>query len=209
MRAAGLQVEQVRGVLDFGCGSGRVLPHIAALAPAARCCGCDVDSEAVGWAKRHHPTLHWSISRSLPPLPFADGTFDAVYSISVFSHLDEELQNQWLSELRRVLVPGGAALLSVHGPHAFEQFRSGRVRTRWCRAEAFARGPLQVHEFVFEPYLRTQWNRAELPGVSSRYGLAFHGATYLTEHWSGPFEVLEVRPRAIAGWQDLVVCRKG
>jgi hypothetical protein len=104
-----------------------------------------------------------------------------------------------------VIAPGGIALLSVHGAHAFEQFRTGAVRSRWCRPGAFERPPLAPGEFVFEPYLRSRWNAAELPGVGARYGLAFHGAEYVRERWTGAFDVLEVLPRAITGWQDLVL----
>ncbi len=206
--ALGESAHTVSGLLDFGCGSGRVLPHMAALLPQARSSGCDVDPVAIGWAARHLPHLGWAVSGSGPPLPFATPSFELIYSISVFSHLDEPLQDDWLTELARSLLPGGTALLSVHGQHAFEQFRSGVVRTGWCPPRAFARGPLGNEEFVFEPYVRSVWNRGELPGVGEQYGLAFHGEGYLRTHWSEFFEVLEVRPRALSAWQDLVVCRR-
>ena len=195
-------------ILDFGCGPARVLPHIAALAPDARCSGCDVDAEAVAWARARHPELRFSVSRYEPPLPFADATFDLVYSISVLSHLDEHRQDAWLAELERVLVPGGTALLSVHGAHAFEQFRSGRVRTAWSSSQAFARGPLAADEFTFVPYRRSIWNRAELPGIGGGYGLAFHGERYVRAHWRSWFQVECVAPRALTDWQDVAVLRK-
>ena len=205
---AGGSMSEARAVLDFGCGSGRVLPHMAALAPNALCTGCDVDGGAITWAARHLPALDWSLSDAVPPLPFGADQFDIVYSISVFSHLDEPLQDRWLAELRRVLAPGGIALLAIHGPHAFEQFRTGAVRTRWCPPTAFSRGPLRDEELVFEPYARSVWNRAELPGVGSSYGLAFHGHGYLRRHWPKWLEVLGVRQRGVSDWQDIVVCRK-
>jgi SAM-dependent methyltransferase len=195
-------------VLDFGCGSARVLPHVRARGAGPRCAGCDVDPTAIGWASRHHPELELARSDFAPPLPFADRSFDLVYSISVFSHIDESLQDRWLTELRRVLVPGGVALLSVHGAHAFAQFRSGAVRTGWCDPSVFARGALGPDELVFVPYTRSRWNAGELPGVGRDYGLAFHGADYLRRHFSAVLEVLDVAPRSLAGWQDVAVCRR-
>jgi SAM-dependent methyltransferase len=197
----------LRSVLDFGCGAGRVLPHVSALIPGAACVGCDVDPTAIAWNSRHLPRWSWRLCGPEPPLPFETGAFDLVYSISVFSHLDEELQDRWLAELRRVLAPGGFALLTVHGPYAFSQFRSGAVRTRWCPRDAFARAPLASDEFAFEPYIQSFWNRGELPGVSASYGLAFHGHGYLHEHWGAQLDVLAIRERALSDWQDLVVCR--
>lgn len=205
---AARSVSDVHAVLDFGCGAGRVLPHFRMLAPGARSTGCDVDPAAITWAARHLPDLEWVLSGAEPPLPFAGERFDLVYSISVFSHLDERLQDRWLAELRRVLVPGGIALLSIHGAYAFEEFRTGRVTTRWCSPAAFGRAPLADDELVFVPYRRSVWNRGELPGVGESYGLAFHGAGHVRRRWPQWLEVLGLRERAVAGWQDLVVCRR-
>ncbi|HWF53254.1 MAG TPA: class I SAM-dependent methyltransferase [Solirubrobacteraceae bacterium] len=195
-------------LLDFGCGSGRVLPHVQALAPGAQCAGCDVDEVAIAWAQRALPGLRFAVSRAEPPLPFTAGSFELLYSISVFSHLDEQLQDRWLAELQRMLSPGGVALLTVHGAHAHEQFRSGAVSTGWCPPEAFAGGPLGSDAFRFVPYTRSRWNKGELPGVGADYGLAFHGEGYLRRRWADFFEVVDITPHAIAGWQDVVVCRK-
>lgn len=195
-------------ILDFGCGAGRVLPHVARRAAGSRCTGCDVDGAAVRWAAEHHPALRFLRSHAEPPLPFPEGTFDLIYSISVFSHLDEGLADRWLAELARVLVPGGRALLSVHGTYAFEQFRAGRVRTNWCEPQGFVRGPLAPDEIVYVPYVRTVLNRADLPGVSPSYGLTFHGERYLAGHWSRFLDVERVVPRALTDWQDVVVCRR-
>jgi SAM-dependent methyltransferase len=203
----GESVYQLESILDFGCGSGRVLPHVSALAPKARCSGCDIDPAAIAWAERYLPGYRWRTCGFEPPLPFDSGSFALVYSISVFSHLGEPLQDRWVVELHRVLAPGGLALLSVHGAHAFEQFRTGAVRTSWCRRGAFAREPLKRDEFVFEPYVRSVWNRGELPGVTGAYGLTFHGADYVRTRWDRHFEVLDIRERALSDWQDLVVCR--
>jgi SAM-dependent methyltransferase len=208
MEVAGAAVERLGSVLDLGCGSGRVLPHIATLAHAARCVGCDVDPAAISWDRRHRPELTWERTGFDPPLPFAAAEFELVYSISVFSHLDEHLSDAWAAEVERVLEPGGVALLSVHGAYAFEQFRTGAVSTAWCRRGAFDRGPLESGEFVFVPYRRSIWNEGELPGVGSEYGLAFHGAGYVHERWQRMFDVVAVLERAITGWQDLVICRK-
>jgi SAM-dependent methyltransferase len=206
--AGGRSPADCSSVLDLGCGSARVLPHMAALAPEAACAGCDIDAAAISWAAQHHPGIDWRRSGFQPPLPFADGQFDLIYSISVFSHLDARLQDAWLSELARVLAPDGVALLSVHGGHAFEQFRTGAVATGWCPRSAFSRAELAPGEFVFVPYRRSVWNAGELPGVDGDYGLAFHGGDYLRSHWGAWFEIAGVAERGMTAWQDIVVCLK-
>ncbi|HZU62033.1 MAG TPA: class I SAM-dependent methyltransferase [Solirubrobacteraceae bacterium] len=208
LASSGLGLAEVESVLDFGCGPGRVLPHVASLVAPASCTGCDVSGPAIKWARRHRPELRWEVSRFRPPLPFGDGSFALVYSISVFSHIDEELQDRWLEEIDRVLRPGGVALLSVHGRHAFDQFRTGQATTRWSARSAFSRGPLGDGEFVFVPYRPSAWIRNELPGVQGEFGLAFHDERYVRQHWSRTFEVVQILPRAMTAWQDIVVVRK-
>ena len=208
LQSAGRDAAQLTSVLDFGCGAGRVLAHFSRLAPAAHCAGCDVDAAAVRWAADRRPGQDWAVSSFEPPLPFAAERFDLIYSVSVFSHLSGGLQERWLRELRRVLAPGGMALLSVHGPTAFDAFRERRARTSWCSPDVFAREPLRPRDFVFTPYAQSLWTAGELPGVGSGYGLAFHGPDYIREVWGRELTVVDIRVRALTDWQDLVICIK-
>jgi SAM-dependent methyltransferase len=205
MRVTGGDPARLSSVLDFGCGAGRVLPHFAHIAPDATCVGCDVDEAAIRWAARNQRAIGWSLTSFHPPLPYPDGAFDLVYSVSVFSHLDRGLAAVWLEELRRVLAPGGLALLSIHGPQAFDRFRNGAATTSWCGPSTFRRGPLGADEFVFAPYRRSFWTDGDLPGVGREYGLAFHGPDHARALWGRALQVVEVRARALTNWQDVVV----
>ena len=60
---------------------------------------------------------------SQPPTKFEDGAFDAILAISVFTHLDQDLQNAWLAELKRIARPGGIVLASVHSEKAARRLR--------------------------------------------------------------------------------------
>jgi SAM-dependent methyltransferase len=205
MTAAGRDLTRATAILDFGCGAGRVLPHIAAQARSARASGCDVDAAAIAWAAEHRPAATWTVSSFEPPLPYAAGSFDLVYSVSVFSHLGRGLQERWLAEIGRVLTPGGTALLSIHGPSAFDAFRTGVARTSWCSPDVFRREPLRSGDFVFAPYVRSPWTNGDLPGVGREYGLAFHGHDFVRRLFAPHFVVAAIVPRAVTGWQDVVV----
>ena len=115
VRTVGDDPLQLRSVLDFGAGCGRTLRFLRPRLPDAKFTACDVDGESVAWARARDPGISWHHTADLPPLPSADGQFDLIYAISVFTHLDESRQFAWLDELRRVAKPGGLLLLTVQG----------------------------------------------------------------------------------------------
>ena len=114
----GHDLDDFHDILEFGCGCGRVLRWLSWLTPATRLCGTDVSAGAVAWGKQHLPFVQLAANDPLPLLPFPDASFDLVFSISVLTHLDEQLQLRWLEELSRVARPGAVVLQTVHGGHA-------------------------------------------------------------------------------------------
>lgn len=98
-----------RRVLDYGCGSGYGIASLAELAGEVH--GVDVADEAIGYARRHYQrsNLNFELVEVGKPLPFADTTFDVVLSFQVLEHIRDT--DRYLSEVRRVLAPGGYLLL--------------------------------------------------------------------------------------------------
>jgi SAM-dependent methyltransferase len=115
----GRPLASVHDVLDFGCGCGRTLAWLTRQYPQVRWYGADVDSEAIEWCRGRLPGVY-KTNPPQPPLPFGDGSFDAVFAVSVFTHLDEATQRAWVPELRRVLKPGGILLLSFYSPRVWQ-----------------------------------------------------------------------------------------
>ena len=106
-------LETGQKVLEIGCGSGRDAAYITKL-------GCDVHAidgsiELCKKAVELHPELEKKISfHPLPePLPFADKEFDAVISVACLMHLQLNEIETVLMEIKRVLMAGGLALISV------------------------------------------------------------------------------------------------
>jgi len=66
-------------VLDFGCGSGRVLRHFLDKARRAEFWGCDIDAPSIAWlAQNPSPPLHCFQNDREPPLRFEDDDLDLV-----------------------------------------------------------------------------------------------------------------------------------
>jgi SAM-dependent methyltransferase len=72
-------------------------------------------------------------------LPFEDASFDHAYSISVLEHIEEPGDTEALSEVARVVRPGGRVLVTL--PHALE------YREDWCDASVYANEPSEGRSF--------------------------------------------------------------
>lgn len=98
-------------VLDFGCGLGRTLRPLRELGPRLHLTGFDIDPVMLEWAGHLLHGAGVDLVGCTSDLP--DGSFDAVCAVSVFTHLDGTA-DYWLAEIRRLLSPGGRALLTYH-----------------------------------------------------------------------------------------------
>lgn len=114
VRLQGHELEELGAVLDFGCGCGRVARHWSTVA-GPELHGCDYNRELVAWCAGNLCHLRVTRNEPAPPLPYVSGSFDLIYALSVFTHLGDDLQREWLAEFRRVLAPGGLLVVSVLG----------------------------------------------------------------------------------------------
>jgi len=93
-------------ILDVGCGTGANLLMLANYGEAE---GVDVSEEALAFCRARG--LDKVRLGAAEELPYEDGTFDLVTAFDVVEHMDDDLAG--LKEMRRVLRPGGRALLFV------------------------------------------------------------------------------------------------
>jgi len=121
LRRVGCDLAKLERILDFGCGCGRTLIHMKELAPHAQFDGTDIDARAIDWCKEHLRFATFKVGQASPPTDYAPDSFDFIYAISVFTHLDAPYQFQWLEELRRIAKPGGVLLLTVDSSLAGEK----------------------------------------------------------------------------------------
>lgn len=114
-------------VLDVGSGSGRIAYALRDWL-TGRYEGFDIVPEAVEWCQREitprHPNFRFQVadirSERYNPhgtyeaadyrFPYDDGSFDFAFLTSVFTHLQRPAVANYLSELARVLRPGGRCL---------------------------------------------------------------------------------------------------
>jgi SAM-dependent methyltransferase len=100
--------------LDIGCGVGN---YHEILQPKLRTLsGCDVSAESIAQARKRHPSVTYK-SYDGSRLPYADGIFDLAFTICVMHHVPPAAWDNFVSEMRRVLRPGGLALVFEHNPY--------------------------------------------------------------------------------------------
>jgi len=118
--ASGFSLKSRDRILDFGCGSGRMIRHLKRQSESCEIWGTDINANFVYWCQQYlEPPFHFVTTTTVPHLPFEDGYFDFVYAGSVFTHIDD-LADAWLLELRRVLSREGRLYLTIHDNHTME-----------------------------------------------------------------------------------------
>jgi SAM-dependent methyltransferase len=173
-------------VLDFGCGSGKVMRHFLGEARDGELWGCDIDAPSIDWINAElHPPLQAFANGEAPPLDVADGRFDLVWSVSVFTHLTDHWAG-WLAELHRVLAPGGLAIVSFLGGAMYEVWTG----ERWD-ADRIGMTVLDYGQ---------DWDRGG-PTV-------FHSPWWLREHWGRAFEFVQLREGSAPREHGLVLLRR-
>jgi SAM-dependent methyltransferase len=190
LEKVGKDLDSFQNVLDFGCGCGRTLIWFAGHSLSFRLHGTDVDTEAISWCRDNLDFAEFGVNNPLPPLEYPSGTFDFIYAISVFTHLDEDYQFRWLEELKRVTRPGGILLLTVHGPYSWKNLPREDVT--------------DIEERGFK-FIASNAMKGICP---EWYQNAYHTKEYVLDRYSRYFDVLDYVPRGMSRRQDVVVLQK-
>jgi SAM-dependent methyltransferase len=189
LESTGKTMENFNCILDFGCGCGRTLTWLAKSIPGKTFYGTDVDESSIRWCQTHLPFATFSTNTPLPPTTYQEATFDLVYAVSILTHLDEEYQLTWLSELHRIIKPGGLLLLSVHGKRCWHGLSHDDLQI------------LEERGFLFK-------TSSKLHGLlPDWYHTAYHSREYVMRTFSSSFSVLTYLEAGL-GCQDLVVLER-
>jgi SAM-dependent methyltransferase len=187
--------------VDFGAASGRVIRHMAAYETFETLWALDINWRHIMWMHRHLPASIRAIhTSSIPHLPLEDGSVDCLQAMSVFSHI-EAFETAWLAEIRRILKPGGIAILSV-----VTEEQVNAMDATWPMY-----APLTSHH-------RWSGDFTERLAKQGKIVLRWHAdrsyssnviydTTYLHSAWGRLFDILEHR-RQFPLYQDLLVLRK-
>jgi len=201
-------------ILDFGCGVGRLLLQFTRNYRNNNYYACDIDDTSINFIKRNYKNVKSYANDHTPPLDYQDSSFDLIYSISIFSHLNLEDQDAWLAELSRVVNKDGYLFLTIEGSHSI----------KWWLAETFnmnesdAQNKLKNEGFIFKEY--DNWKKitkssnifrasSQLVGVKSAYGSMALSKCFINKNWNKyNLEVIDIIEGVVGTRQDLVILKK-
>ena len=106
--------------LDAGCSTGWLLDDVGRAFPNARAVGADPFRSGLRKARARMPGIR-VVQFDLCRAPFKDKSFDAIASLNVLEHIEEDILA--FREIRRMLRPDGSAFLMVPaGRHLYNYF---------------------------------------------------------------------------------------
>lgn len=133
-------------ILDVGCGTGRTLVQIAEALPGHQYFGLDLSPFYVEEARRQLEAVPEVslVVENAEKLPYRDGYFDAVTSVYLLHELPRRTRRAVVSEMARVLRPGGLLVLEDSA-----QYREAADLAAFL--DSFAE---QMHEPYYRDYVR-------------------------------------------------------
>lgn len=169
-------------VLDYGCGPGFLAEKL--LTREARCYGLDGSDKAVELVNRKfQDNRNWMGAKVVPcpPAPFPDAFFDLITCLETLEHLLEETLPLVVTEVYRLLKPGGVALFTTPNNEDL------------------------IHNHIYCPFCRTSFHKVQHLRSFSEESLRtlVESYSFQTKFCAGiDFEAFQ-RPWSLPGWRDL------
>ena len=155
-----------RNILDLPCGFGRVTRALRARFPHASITVSDLDRPGMDFSAREFDARPACSVRDFRELDLGE-TYDLIWVGSLMTHLPAAQTEQLLLALRRHLSPGGAALVTLHGPSIIPRLRKAGYGLRSDRARA-----------VIEGYERTGFGYSDYESEEDQYGVSLTNESY-------------------------------
>lgn len=114
-----------KAILDFGCGSGRVLRWLRASFPDADIYASDVRVDSLHFCAEAFLVKTWLSSASISELS-SPAKYDLIWCGSVLTHLSEEKSRALLRKFYSWLNIDGICIVTTHGRKVLENIKSGR-----------------------------------------------------------------------------------
>jgi SAM-dependent methyltransferase len=206
-------IENSRGILDFGCGWGRIIRFFLRDVRPEKLTGVDQVEKAIHRCRETNRWCNFKFIEPYPPVPLASESFDLIYLYSVFSHLPEDMHWELLKEFDRLLRPGGMLIVTTRRRDFIEWCRDLREDPALDEKPNFIKGSAKAFtdvdaalsayddgKFCYYNYGSTDrwsfWGEACIPKV------------YVEKRWAEIFDICEYIDDSGVCPQNVIVARK-
>jgi SAM-dependent methyltransferase len=177
-----------KAYLDWGSGAGRLIRHFLPETATNRVIAADIHRPSIDWINTNLEPIEGIGVDIEPGIDLADESVDLVTGFSVMTHITDHWAG-WLLEIRRILRPGGLALVSTCG--------SGMVPVLLEHP-----APIDSIGMLVVKY----GNPWPFGGPT-----VLHSPWWIRAHWGRAFDILRIDDRALRGEEhrhDLVFMRR-
>ena len=138
-------------LLDFACGTGRVISSLESLVDTAE--GVDISENMVAIARKKCRQARLQVGDILSPPDILQKQYDVITSFRFLLNVEPELRGQVLKKLREVLRPDGLLVVNVHGNsrslrHPAIVWRRGRERAKNSGAMLNEMSPVETKHLL-------------------------------------------------------------
>ncbi|MCX7016265.1 MAG: class I SAM-dependent methyltransferase [Candidatus Sumerlaeota bacterium] len=213
LRRTGRALGDVRSLLDFGCGYGRVLRMLAQRMDPAKIAAFEVDPRAPAFCAAEFGVQALGINKAWDWAAVPFGQYDVIWAGSIFTHLNEADFRSTLALLSGRLNPGGLLVFTTHGQEALRRTpTAGGARLAALVPRIWTE--LDQRGFCFLPYEPDELEHIlPFPYPAGRQ----FGATWVNESYvraaaheasMGRLEFLAFQPQAWDNLQDAFTFRR-
>jgi SAM-dependent methyltransferase len=161
---APLREARTRTIVELGCGTGNDAARLAGEGYLVT--GVDLSAEAIARARaRFGHAVRFLIADMTRPLPFPDGSFDAVMSNLALHMFPDSVTRSVFAEVRRLVRPDGLFLFHVNATGDRPLRAHWRPVARELEQDFVLEESGQTMHFFSEPYLREllhEWSELRL-----------------------------------------------
>jgi len=183
-------IVNIRTILDFPCGGGRVLRFLAQRFPQAEITACELQPGAVKFCQRTFGARPAISSLNLDEVKFAIG-FDLIWCGSLVTHLNGKGILSLLHLFQRHLRPGGLVVITTHGDFVAQRLPAREFDYGLAADDV---------DNLSEIYTQTGFAFADYPGETD-YGVSLTSPDWIRSRVSEMGDLKEVYFKARA-WDD-------
>jgi len=187
-------ITDFKNVCDWGCGCGRLTRYLTKY-NEIKLTGLDVDYDNIKWCQNNLLNSSFLTIKQNPPVLLNDNSFDLIIGISIFTHLPEKNQFEWLEELKRLAAKGATVIVTINSLKAW-------VLTRQSDENTFK---IFTEKGIYDKFPNKQIENKI--GNNVEYVNTFHSHQYIKKNWSEFFEIIDIVDGGIGGYQDVIVMK--